>query len=277
MVNIFDYQDYRKFLKDIYDDRKKKSKKLSYRKLAQKVGFNSAGFFTNIITGKRGISPQIAQRFAEFFRLKIKEKEYFKMLVLANQAKKQTLKKYYLDKAITIKRIKFKIKDIDSHQFYTKWYYTAVRELLDIKPYKGDLRNLARSLYPSITPREAQKALDLLEELKLIKKNKNGVYQQTSDFITSGSEINSASLATFHMETADLAKRAIDKCPVSRRNISTLTLGLSEEGYETVVQRIREFRKELMQIARNEQKKDRIYHINFHMFPMSKKEMGHQP
>ncbi len=270
MVDIFTYQDYRAFLKDIYEDKKKQGWKLSYRALGKLVGFNSAGFFTNIIKGKRGISPQIASKFAEVFKLKIKEREYFELLVLADQAKNQTQKKYFLDKAITLKKIKFKIKDVGAHQFYEKWYYSAIREMMDYVPFKDDYRELAKMLYPSIKPREAEKAIELLEKLGFIKKQSNGTFKQTDPFIKSGDKITSANLARFHMETSELAKRATDKCPVSNRNISTLTLGISEEGYNTIVHKIREFRQELMEIAKKETDKDRVYHINFHVFPMTK-------
>lgn len=270
MVDIFNYLDYRKFLKDIYEERKQKDLKLSYRYLGKVVGFNSAGFFTNIIKGKRGISPQIASKFADFFKLKIKEREYFELLVLADQSKNQTQKKYFLDKALTLKKIKFKVKDVGTHQFYEKWYYSAIREIIDYYPFKGSYRTLAKMLYPSIRPREAEKSIELLENLNLIKKGKNNLYQQTDPFITSGDKITAANLAKFNMDTADLAKRAIDKCLVKRRNISTLTLGLSKVGYDSVIQKIRKFRQELMEISKKEQDKDRVYHINFHVFPLTK-------
>ncbi|MBF0430808.1 MAG: TIGR02147 family protein [Fibrobacteria bacterium] len=272
MVDIFSYLDYRAFLKDIYDDKKKQGWQLSYRTLGKLVGFNSAGFFTNIIKGKRGISSQIAGKFAEVFRLKIKEREYFEYLVQADQAKNQTQKKYYLDKAIALKKMKFKIKDVGTHQFYEKWYFSTIRELLGFMPFKGDCRTLAKTLYPSIKPRDAEKSIELLEKLKLIKKNKEGYYEQTDPFITSGDKITSANLAKFHMETAELAIRATDKCPIDQRNISTLTLGLSKEGYTEMVNKIRDFRQELMEIAKRDKKKARVYHVNFHVFPLTKRK-----
>jgi uncharacterized protein (TIGR02147 family) len=278
MVDVFTYLDYRKLLQDLYDDKKRREPELSYRFLARNVGFNSAGFFTNILRGKRGISTDIINKFADFFKLKIKERQYFELLVHANQSKNQTQKKYYLDKALLLKKIKFNIKDVDSHVFYNKWYYTAIREILDFLPFKGDdYRILARSLFPPITPKEAKNTVELLEKLNFIKKGKDGVYRQTEAFITSGREITSAALAEFHMATADLAKTAVDKCPSERRNISTLTLGLSDNGYQTVVKKLREFRQELMQVARNDKDKEWVYHLNFHVFPMTKNNREHRP
>ena len=46
MIEPFEYLNYRKLLKDLYDERKAVNSNFSYRFIAQKVGFASAGFFT---------------------------------------------------------------------------------------------------------------------------------------------------------------------------------------------------------------------------------------
>jgi uncharacterized protein (TIGR02147 family) len=77
MIEPFEYLNYRKLLKDLYEERKAEQPFFSYRYIAQKVGFTSAGFFTNIISGKRNISPEYIFKFAEVFKLKKTENEYF--------------------------------------------------------------------------------------------------------------------------------------------------------------------------------------------------------
>lgn len=271
MIDIFTYTDYRKFLRDIYEDQRSSNFRLTYRTLAQTVGFNSAGFFTLIVQGKRNISDEMIPKFADAFGLKIKEKQYFELIVHADQAKNQTQKKFYYDKAIALKRIKFKIKAVEGHKFYDKWYYSTIREVLSFMEYKKETTAMARFLNPPLRPFQVSKAIKLLEELQLIKKNSHGVYEQCEPFLTSGDEVTSATLAKYHMETSELATRAIDKIPPEERNISTLTLALSKEGYEQVVRKTRDFRRELMEISKNDAEKNRVYHLNLQLFPMTKK------
>lgn len=49
MVDIFCYTDYRKFLFDFYEAKKRSTPHFSHRYVAQKVGFSSSGFFSKII------------------------------------------------------------------------------------------------------------------------------------------------------------------------------------------------------------------------------------
>jgi uncharacterized protein (TIGR02147 family) len=56
MPNIFNYLNYRDFLKDYYEEHKAKSPCFSYKYLANKAGFKSKSFFHEVITGKKNLS-----------------------------------------------------------------------------------------------------------------------------------------------------------------------------------------------------------------------------
>ncbi len=271
MPNIFTYINYRKFLKDSFQERKAETPHFTYRYLAEQAGFNSAGFFTNIIQGKRNISLEMAGNFARVFNLNKKEAGYLELLVLSDQAKTQSEKKYYLQQAICERNTKFKAKELNIDEFYDKWYYSAVRELAILLPNPEDCKTLAKSVSPSITPAQAKKSLKLLTTLGLLVKGPDGTYTQADPFITSGRSVNAAMLANYHMQMAELAKHAIDKYPKDKRNISTLTLGLSPASYAKIVEKLRDFRKELLEITSAEKNPENAYHINFHLFPISKK------
>ena len=274
MVDPFEYLNYRKLLKDLYEDRKAAQSFFSYRYIAQKVGFASAGFFTNIIQGKRNISPEYIFKFAEVFKLNKAESEYFELLVNFDQAKDHVRKRFYFEKILGHKKSKIKTTDIQQYEFYSNWYYTAIRELIDIYPFKGDFDELAKRVSPPVKPAEAKKAVELLEKIGFIRKREeDGVYEQTDTFITTGYEAKSVAINNFLMGMSDLAKEAIDRYPRDRRDISSLTFTVSEEGYATIHERLKSFRREVLEIVRedkSQKRQDRVYHINFHVFPLTK-------
>jgi uncharacterized protein (TIGR02147 family) len=273
MIEPFEYLNYRKLLKDLYEERKAEQPFFSYRYIAQKVGFTSAGFFTNIISGKRNISPEYIFKFAEVFKLKKTETEYFELLVNFDQAKDHSRKRFYFEKILSHKKSKIKITDAQQYEFYSAWYYTAIRELIDIYPFKGNFEELAKRVSPPIKTAEAKKAIELLEKIGFIRKNADGVYEQTDTFITTGYEAKSVAITNFLIGMADLAKEAIDRYPREKRDISSLTFTLSEEGFATIQERLKSFRRELLEIVRedkNQKRQDRVYHINFHVFPLTK-------
>jgi uncharacterized protein (TIGR02147 family) len=273
MIDPFEYLNYRKLLKDLYGERKKEQPIFSYRYIAQKVGFSSAGFFTNIIQGKRNISPEYIFKFAEVFKLKKGETEYFELLVNFDQAKDHDRKRFYFEKILGHKKSKIKITDAQQYEFYSTWYYTAIRELIFLYPFKGEYEELAKRVSPPIKPAEAKKAVELLEKIGFIKKNADGIYEQTDTFISTGYEARSVAITNFLMEMADLAKEAIDRYPRNKRDISSLTFSLSEQGFTTIQERLKDFRRELLEIAREDQshkRPDRVYHVNTHIFPLSR-------
>jgi uncharacterized protein (TIGR02147 family) len=269
MIDIFEYIDYRKLLKDMYEDRKKEFPFFSYRYIARKVGFNSAGFFVNIIQAKRNISSAFIFKFAQVFKLKRAETEYFELLVLFDQAKDHEQKKYYFEKILGSKKSKIKVTDARHYEFYSRWYYTAVREVLNFYKFNGNYAELAKKVSPAITPAEAKKAVSLLEQMGFIRKTERGYYQLADAIITTGYEAKSVAINNFLISTTELARQAIDRYPRDQRSLSTLTFSCSAEGYAQIDERLKRFRREIMEIVRSDKDIDRVYHINFQVFPMS--------
>jgi uncharacterized protein (TIGR02147 family) len=270
-VDIFEYIDYRKLLKDLYEERKTANSSFSYRFIAQKAGFTSAGFFTNILQGKRNIGAENILKFASVFKLKRHEIEYFELLVQFDQAKSHDQKKYYFEKILSSKRSKIKLTEAWQYEFYRQWFYTAIREVIDIYRFDGkDYSELAKKVSPAITPLQAKKAVELLEKLGMIKQGKDGFYAQCDDLITTGYDAPTVAVTNFLVSTIDLAREAIDRYPRDKRSISTLTFSCSAEGFKSIEERLKTFRREVLEIVRDDKNRDRVYHVNFHIFPMSK-------
>lgn len=94
-LNVFNYIDYRHFLKDFYDYSKKINKKFSYRYFALKAGFSSSGFLHLVIDGKRNLSRKYIPRFAKAIGFNREERIYFDALVSFNQAEDAESKEFY--------------------------------------------------------------------------------------------------------------------------------------------------------------------------------------
>jgi len=136
-------------------------------------------------------------------------------------------------------------------------------------PFKDDFRWLAKNVFPPITPRQAKQSVQLLEKLGLIQRQKNGTFKLTSKSITTGSEIVSLAVHNFHKEAADLAKNALERVPLDKRNITGLTLGISGKTYLKLCEEIRQFRSKIVRIAEQDEEADRTYQLTFHLFPIT--------
>jgi uncharacterized protein (TIGR02147 family) len=151
----------------------------------------------------------------------------------------------------------------------------AVRELLAFYKFNGDYKELAKSVDPPISPSQAKKAITLLERLRLIKKGPDGFYSQTDNLISTGYDAKTVAINNFQLSTLDLAKESIDRFPKQERDISTLTLSFSGPLYHTLSEKLKNFRRELLELVKNDPNPvDRVYQINFQIFPLSKYHKG---
>jgi uncharacterized protein (TIGR02147 family) len=80
-VSIYDYTDYRTFLRDYYEEQKAQNPSFSYRYFAKRAGFNSSGLYKDIVDGRTGITRSLILRFATAMKLSSKQQEYFETVL----------------------------------------------------------------------------------------------------------------------------------------------------------------------------------------------------
>jgi uncharacterized protein (TIGR02147 family) len=180
MISIFDYSDYRQFLRDYYESHKAVNPQFSYRYLSQKADINSAPFYKFIIEGKRNLTKVTVLKTCAALRMKDRDAEYFENLVFFNQAKTIAEKNHFFELLVEKQRQR-SVAKIQEHHFdyFSEWYHCVIRELVCMVDFKEDYAQLARSLAPAITPREAEKSVKLLLNLGFIKKV-NGHYYKSN-------------------------------------------------------------------------------------------------
>src|ERR1051325_9127648 len=84
--HIFEYDNYRKSLENTYLQSKTADPKFSLRYFATRAGYKSPSILLEIIKGKRNLSPDGIERFAQSLKLNQEEIHFFRHLVLLNQA-----------------------------------------------------------------------------------------------------------------------------------------------------------------------------------------------
>lgn len=273
LPNIYDYMDYRAFLNDMFRFRKQKDSYFSYRYFSGKAGFSSPNFLKLVIDGKRNLTNISLAKVAKGFGLLKQEREFFENLVFMNQAKDHEEKNYYLKKVMSIKGYT-KVRKIEkkSYQYFSKWYNTAVREIIMFGGRDFTAEQVAETLNPRITPKEAEAAINLLMELGLIKKDKEGLWEQSDPALSTGPEVKSLAIANFHREMLKLASESIERYQADERDISALTLRVNSASIAEIKRRIIQFRRELLELALDEEDTDQVIQVNLQAFPLTKKE-----
>jgi len=270
---VYDYLDYRSFLRDLFEFKKKQNKYFSYRNFSRKAGFASPNFLKLVIEGQRNLTNTSIVKIAKGFELKKQETEFFESLVFMNQAKILDDKNHYYRKMSSVKGyISAHLIEKASYEYFTKWFYPAIREILMFKDCESAPDKIARRLNPEITPKEAEKAIKLLLDLGLIQKDSDDCWEQCDKVVSTGPEVTSLVIANYHKEMLRLASESIERFPPEKRDITALTLSVKRKRLTEIKEKIASLRRELLELAVNDQEPDQVYQINFQVFPLTKQD-----
>lgn len=274
MKKIIEYTDYRRYIADYYADRKAR-KSFTWRDFAKSAGFSSPVYLKLVAEGKYNLSEAAVERVAEAMGLRDWEVDYFKVLVSLNHAKDNESRREYFNEMLRIADVhKATVVEGDSFRFFSDWKNPVIRELAPAMPGAKPLA-MARACISKITATEVSETLAFLTKAGLLKKNADGSYTQTEQFVTTGPmEITPLAVRQLHRQMGELALDTIENVAQKERHFSGLTMGLSEKSYEKVVQKIAEFRKSVADIVMADDKMERVYRLNMQLFPMSQKISG---
>lgn len=269
-VVVYEYLDYRAFLRDAYADRKQHQRGFSYRWFSRRAGLSSPNFLKLVIDGKRNLTAASARKFAAAFELNATESAFFCDLVAFNQARSPAEKNQHYERIRASRRYRA-VRALDRHEFeyLSRWYYPAIRELVACDGFREDPEWIARRLVPPVTPAQARQALDLLAKLGLVRRDDDGVLRQGEVLLSTGPEVRSLAVGNFHRQMMERAAASIELVPREERDISGLTVALSAEACARFKQRIVELRAELLQLSAAETAPTRVVQLNFQLFPLA--------
>jgi uncharacterized protein (TIGR02147 family) len=274
MPNIFEFFDFRKYLSEYYSDAKIAEDGFSYQSFTKKCGFKNKSFLHQVIHTSKKISKTSISGISKAIGHSKREARYFEALVAFNQARSLEEKNRCYDRLMAInarskKPFRGKMVRKDQFEYYSKWYHGAIRAMIGMRPFKDDYKSIARNLYPPIPVWEVKKSIALLQRLQFIEKNDSGCYTVVDRIISTGDDVESTAVLNFHREAAQLAFEAADKIPREVRNLTGVMVGVSPAGYRKIVEKLNEFRKEILSIAGKDEQASAIYQLNLHLFPLS--------
>lgn len=271
-INLFDYLDYREFLRDWYAYHKKHQRGFSYRSFSQQAGFSSPNFFKLVENGQRNLTEASLTKFVKGLKLNKQEIEFFRNLVFYGQAPDHEKKNHYYSKLIKSRKFT-ELKPIEKNQyaFYSTWYHPVVRELVISKGFDGSTQWIANRIQPSLTLNQIEKSIELLEELGFIKKNKENRWEQSRPLTTTGNEATEMAVLNYHQSLLKLSFHLLPQIEQDERDVSALILGVSKSKVSELKNKIQEFRKEILKFISDDNEPEEVIMLAMQMLPVTKK------
>ncbi|QQR81755.1 MAG: TIGR02147 family protein [Deltaproteobacteria bacterium] len=135
--HIFEYLNYRTFLRDLFQFKKDEKLGFSFRTFSRLAGLKSSNFLKLIIDGKRNLSADAIHKFAKAFKLTKEETQFFETLVHFDQAQSVEEKNFYYERVMRSKSYQ-DVRPLDASQYtyFSNWHFVALRA--------GDIEGFSR-------------------------------------------------------------------------------------------------------------------------------------
>lgn len=276
MKSVFEFYDYRKYMREFYEERKRVSA-FSWREFSRLAGFSSPNYMKVVCDGKSRLSKAGVDRVATAMELVDYEREYFTLLVDYAESLDEGKKKQALARIRELSReYRVKMLDGDSYAYFESWLNPVMRELAPMNPGAKPLA-LARMCYPEASATEVRESLDFMVHAGILEKKGEYEYAQAEKIVSGSSEIMPLAIRSMHRQMAKFAGEALDSIPVSRRHITGVTLSVTKAEYARIVMELEHFRQKILNIARGVKRGEQVYRLNLQFFPLTKpKEELHE-
>ena len=271
MKSVTEYKNYREYVLDYYQERKRCSA-FTWREFAKIAGFASGSYLKLVCDGKTRLREEGAKKTALAMGLLGFEFEYFVLMVRYENSKTDKEKKKCFEEMQALgEASRVKILGCEMYTFYETWKHSVVRELAVAMP-GAKPNEIAKMCKPAISAADVSESLRFLLKTGFLTRDIKGNYHQTNASLSTGN-LNVVAVAVHSLlrQMGEFALDALDKLPISERHFSGITMGMTAESYKKVVEELAECRKRIVSIVSADKKVEKVCRLNMQLFPLTEK------
>lgn len=269
---VFQYHDYRAFIRDWLAHLRVGRSRVSMRTLAREVGL-SVTALSLILKGTRKLSPEFLPKMVKVLKLNPAEARFLEDMVELGDSDSPEIRHRAFDRMSRSKTYrKQNPNEAHAYQYLTHWYFVAIRELANHPDFRPDPIWIRAQLKNKVPLQEIQKALNFLLENGYLERQADGSIRPPSKPIECLSGVYRLALAQFHREMLALATEAIDTTSSENRILMGYTMAVDAKGYDQVRAIIEAAYEQIKKLALNSTKAEAVYHVELAGFPLTKGE-----
>lgn len=212
-LSVFNFRDYREFLKAYYELEKENSK-LSFALFAKKAGLNSPNYLKLVIEGARNLTQKNIFLFAKAMNLNDHETAFFETLVQLNQSQSKEEKTFYQRRFSELSVTKDERKKLDPNTITKSWQHPVCAVIAHGKTLPESIEVLHNKY--GLKKVEAQKILQYLYDNKVLSLNEADQLTITGSFFSSTSGSGLSLSQEIYLQ--DQIKVSLREFPKSYRN-----------------------------------------------------------
>ncbi|WII72635.1 TIGR02147 family protein [Bdellovibrio sp. 22V] len=277
---LSDYMNYRQFLADFYQYKRKASKgslrAYNYAVFSAAANIKSPNYLKMIIEGKRNLSDDMIGKFGKALGFMKEQTEEFRLLVNFTQATDPAERNMYLKK-LSEHRVAGKLKsgeiDRKTWEKVPNWVAWIIYAMIDQEGVSFDTASLKNLLRGKASEDEIDTALTtLINSGELRRDEVTGELKKNRSLIESPEDIPVALVRKLQSQLMYLGLESLYQDQPTDREFGTLTMSLTKAEFEEIKFKLRQMRKGLHKdnsIARMKGKGERVYQLNIQLFPVT--------
>lgn len=266
MISLLGYLDYRAWLRDLYEERRRTDSYFSYRFMAGKVGA-SHSFLVRVLQGQKHLSDEMVDRFVGFLRLVDRDDEYFRVLVRFGRTTSEMERRACLERLLALQGMRMTPLDLDAVDYFQGWLPAALRSLLAIVGTASDER-LAECLDPPVGVEQVRQTRERLVSMGLLREEGRR-WVPTDAFVQPGPEIASLVVRGHQREILRLAWEALDRHAPQARYIASATFSLDPEDFAEAQARMKSLRDSLLQLSADARQPGMVVNLGLALYPVA--------
>lgn len=271
-VDIFNFTDYREYLKAYYQGMKNSRNYFSFRYFSKIAGLGGKNYFQMVMVGKRNLSLVTIAKFTQALKLSKKEGAYFEAMVLYNQAENELDKDRYFTELIAL-RPQTKLEGLtqDQFEYLTNSLYVTIRELSAMPEFQEDIKWIQNNLRSFAKLSEIRQALEVLKRLQLlIPDPTTGKLKHSGNTLITPEHGESLEMLNYHRQVLNQTKEALMNIPFDQRDISSMTIPIPSSLIPAIKEVIAKAREEIAHLVnRSSRDYHEVFQINVQFFPVT--------
>lgn len=264
---LFEYLEYRDFLRDFYEEKKRVNPRFSLRMMGNKIGIDPA-YLLHVMRKENHLSPRLVEQVVQYLALDDRERLYFEALVGYSRARNDAEARGFYDRILSMRAPSLATLSDAQFEFYRDWRHAVVLAALETIPLKDHYGELGRRLSPPLSAARVKASVELLERLGLAARNDGGFWERTHRNLTTADH-TTLLMREFHKEMITQAAQSLSRIPPDERDVSSLTLHMRRESLEDVRSLLRQCRQAILQRVSLDRDADMVYQANFQVFPLT--------
>ena len=217
----------------------------------------SPSLVSQVAAGKRQLTIERVEAFAEMLELRLDETKYLEEWVRESRQPAKTQ---------VSERRNIRTRLEPQNHLLSSWVHPYVKDLCRLKGFIEDPQHIEKMTGRLLPADRVKKSLYYLQTHGFIKRDLKGDLVLNEALVVSSEGVPVSAIRRFHKKALEISKRAIDRFHPLEREANTLLMNLNKDQVLELREKITRFRDELEDFAEScEDGEDGLYQVVLHM------------